>query len=207
MQMVCRWVKLAPIDGVPRSPNCRQGVGMARTSDASGPRRLAVYNDVVTLDDLCTGRTRMALIRDMALGELSDRELALRIACDLPTIKAFRALYADEITEVRGALAGQLAIETAGLWIAKRQNRVAEYQSDVEQINAAMRDLITDAEGNVVPMLMATREFDRLLRAKHFAMQAVNSEYGLAEKRGQDNEAPIARYILELPDNIREALS
>jgi hypothetical protein len=172
-----------------------------------GPHRLAVYDEVVVLADLCYGRTRLALIRDMALGELSDRELALRIATDVPTIKAFRALYADEISEVRAALAGKLAIETAGLWISRRQNRVAEYQSDVELITQAMRDMVLDAEGQPIPQLMATREFDRLLRAKHFAMSAVASEYSLSDKKGIDNEAPIARYVLELGDDIGEALS
>ena len=173
----------------------------------SGPRRLAVYNEVVTLEDLCWGRTRLALIRDMALGELTDRELALQISCDLPTIKAFRALYADEVSQVRSALAGQLAIETAGLWIAKRQNRVAEYQSDVELINLAMRDLITGPDGEVVYIAMASREWDRLLRAKHFAMQSVRGEYDLADKRGVDAEAPIARYVLEMGEDISDALS
>jgi hypothetical protein len=173
----------------------------------AGPQRLAVYDEVVTLDDLCWGRTRLALIRDMALGELSDRELSLRITCDLPTIKAFRALYADEITEVRAALAGQLAVETAGLWISHRQNRVAEYQSDVELINQAMRDLVLDAEGNIAYIAMASREYDRLLRAKHFAMQAVKAEYDFSEKKGVDAQAPIARYVLELGDSVDEALS
>lgn len=180
---------------------------MAKDSSGSGPKRLAVYDEVVTLDDLCWGRTRLALIRDMALQEFSDRELALRITCDLPTLKAFRALYADEIAEVRAALAGQLAIETAGLWISQRQNRVAEYQSDVELINQAMRDLITGPDGEIVYIAMASREWDRLLRAKHFAMAAVKAEYEFGEKRGVDAQAPIARYVLELGDSVEEALS
>jgi hypothetical protein len=178
-----------------------------RATDLSGPRRLAVYNNVVTLDDLCLGRTRLAMIRDLALGEYSDGELALQVGCDLSTIKAFRALYANEIVDVRGALAGRLAVETAGLWIAERQNRVAEYQSDVEVINQAMREFITDEKGEVVPVMVSTREFDRMLRAKHFAMQAVNSEYSVSEKRGIDNTAPVARYVLEIGDDIADALS
>lgn len=179
---------------------------MANSSSA-GPRRLAVYDEVVTLDDLCWGRTRLALIRDMAMGELSDRELSLQICCDVSTIKAFRALYQDEIVEVRSALAGKLAIETAGLWVSRRQNRVAEYQSDIELINQAMRDIVEGPNGETVYIAMASREYDRLLRAKHFAMQAVRSEYDLADKRGADQEAPIARYILEMGDEISEAIS
>lgn len=181
---------------------------MARKTGAAGPHRLAVYDEVITLEDLCQGRTRLALCRDMALNELSDRELALRIGVDLPTIKAFRALYSDEISQVSAALAGQLALETAGLWIAQRQNRIAEYQSDVELINQAMRHLITDPDtGEVVLIATASREWDRLLRAKHFAMAAVNAELGLSEKKGIDSQAPIARYVLEIGEDVADALS
>src|SRR5215472_1344319 len=146
---------------------------MARIESSSEPRRLAVYNEAVTLEDLCRGRTRLALIRDMALNELSDRELAMQIGCDVHTIKAFRALYATEISEVVGALAGQLAMETAGLWIAKKQNRVAEIQSDVEMLNSALNWFEHDEEGNVNHLMIATREHDRLLRAKHTALSQV----------------------------------
>lgn len=180
---------------------------MTKVSSSPEPRRLAVYDEAITLEDLCRGRTRYALIRDMALAELSDRELALQIGCDLPTLKAFRALYQTEIAEVVSALAGRLAMETAGLWIAKKANRVAEIQSDVEQINAAMKWFEYDDEGNLAPMLMASREHDRLLRAKHFALSQVASEYSAAEKRSSEDGAPPIRYILEMDEDVSEALS
>lgn len=179
----------------------------AKTGASSGPRRLAVYDDVVTLEDLCRGRTRLALIRDIAMGELSDRELALRITCDLSTIKAFRALFADEIVEVRSALAGQLAIDTAGLWIAKRSNRVMELQSDAEQLDKAMKWLAYGEGGNFSPMVVASREYDRLQRAKAALIAQAEGEYSLSEKRGIESETPITRYVLEMDDEIRELLS
>lgn len=147
------------------------------------------------------------MIRDMAMGELTDRELALRINCELATIKAFRALYTDEIAEVRAALAGQLALDTAGLWISKRANRVAELESDLEIINKAMRELVTDEEGNFWPMMIASREFNRLLSAKHAILSQASNEYALNDKRNSDAERVPTRYILEMEDEIREALS
>lgn len=180
---------------------------MTKISPSPEPRRLAVYDEAITLEDLCRGRTRYALIRDMALAELSDRELALQIGCDLPTLKAFRALYQTEIAEVVSALAGRLAMETAGLWISKKVNRVAEIQSDVEQLNAALKWFEYDDEGNLAPQLMATREHDRLLRAKHFALSQVAGEYSANEKRAGDSDAPPVRYVLEMDDDISEALS
>jgi len=180
---------------------------VTKISSSPEPRRLAVYDEAVTLDDLCRGRTRLALIRDMALNELSDRELALQIGCDLPTLKAFRSLYATEISEVIAGLAGKLAMETAGLWIAKKANRVAELQSDVEQLNAALKWFEYDDEGNLAPMLMASREHDRLLRAKHFALGQAAGEYAAADKRQTASENPPIRYILEMDDDVSEALS
>lgn len=180
---------------------------MEQIQSDSSPRRLAVYDEAVTLEDLCWGRTRLTLIRDMALNELSDRELALQIGCDLNTIKAFRSLYQTEISEVMAAMAGKLAMETAGLWVAKKANRVAEIQSDIETLTAAMKYFEYDDDGNPAPMLVATREHDRLLRAKHFAMAQVAGEYAAADKLSGDASAPPTRYVLEMDDDIREALS
>lgn len=179
----------------------------AKTGKISRPRRLAVYDEVITLEDLCRGRTRLALIRDIALGEFSDRELALRISCDLGTIKAFRVMFADEIVEVRGALAGQLALDTAGLWVAKRANRVMELQSDIEQLDKAMKWLAYDNDGEFNPLFVASRDYDRLQRAKAFALAQVKGEYDLADKRGIESEVPITRYILEMDEEIREMLT
>lgn len=147
------------------------------------------------------------MIRDMALGELSDRELALRINCELSTIKAFRALYADEIAEVVAAMAGQLALDTAGLWISKRANRVAELESDLELVNKAMNDLATDEEGNFWPLMIASREFARLLSAKHSILSQASTEYSLNDKRISDSERVPTRYVLEMDEEIRKDLS
>jgi hypothetical protein len=177
------------------------------SSPPSGPRRLAVYDEAVTLQDLSRGRTRLALISDMAMNELSDRELSLQIGCDVPTLKAFRAIYAREISEAIGALAGHLAVESAGLWTAKKQNRVAEIESDIEIINKAMVDLMFDDNGEFWPLMVASREFDRLRRAKHFALAQVASEYSLAEKQQGTGDPRTTRYIIEMDDDVREALS
>jgi hypothetical protein len=182
-------------------------VSRAESAPPSGPRRLAVYDEAVTLQDLSRGRTRLALIRDMAMNELSDKELAFQIGCDVPTIKAFRAVYATEIAEVTAALAGHLAIESAGLWTSKKANRVAEMQSDVEVLNKAMLQFMYTADGEFYPMAIATREFDRMMRAKHFALAQIASEYALADKAQGTTDPRTTRYIIEMDDDLREALS
>jgi hypothetical protein len=89
------------------------------------------------------GRIRLALIRDLAMGEWSPKELALQMGTSQADIVAFSNTYSDEISEVRAALAGRLAIETSGSWISKKQDRLAEMQGlyeDNELIIRAMRD-------------------------------------------------------------------
>jgi len=53
---------------------------------------------------------------------------------------------------------------------------------------------------------MATREHDRLLRAKHFALGQVAGEYSAAEKRAVGTDTPATRYVLDLDEDVREAL-
>ena len=97
-----------------------------------------------TSASLYKGHERLSLIRDLALGEFSHRELGTRAGLPTADIADFAKEYADEISEVRAALAGQLAIETAGLWITKKQNRLAEYQAEIEEIRDYLATLRND---------------------------------------------------------------
>jgi hypothetical protein len=81
------------------------------------------------------GRRRLALIRDLALGEWTPDHIAEQIGLPADDVRAFAREHEKEIDEVRAALAGHLAIETAGLWITKKQNRIAEYQAEAEEID------------------------------------------------------------------------
>jgi len=98
----------------------------------------------VDLDEIYRGKDRLALIRDIAMNELSTRELAQKTGQTQAAIASFREEHTTEIAEVRAALAGQLAIETAGLWISKKQNRLAEYQAQAEDIRDFLEDLRRD---------------------------------------------------------------
>lgn len=105
----------------------------ATSSRRPGPAR--------ALADIYRGKDRLALISDLAMNELSAREIALREGVKTEDIQRFREEHVTEIAEVRAALAGKLAIETAGLWITKKQNRLAEYQAQVEDIRDFLAEL------------------------------------------------------------------
>jgi hypothetical protein len=104
------------------------------------------------------GWVRARLIRQLALAEATQTELAAEYGCDQSAIALFLKRHKPEVEYQRG----RLADEWAGLWIADKRNRVAEYQSEVERINSAL-DRETDPQ---------------LLRAKVSVMRQVAEELG-----------------------------
>jgi hypothetical protein len=162
-------------------------------------------------EELYRGRTRLALIRDLAMGEWSNKEIASQLGATPEAIAAFAADHADEISEVRAALAGHLAIETAGLWVSKKQNRLAEYQQDIEDcelIVAAMRkQLYGEAEelgvaAETVLGGLGSRRHHNLMKTKLALMKAVADE--LSPRMGvtftpsnEDEDKNTVRYVIE----------
>jgi hypothetical protein len=92
------------------------------------------------------------------MNELSHREIAHREGVTQADIKEFAEEHIMEIAEVRAGLAGQVAIETAGLWITKKQNRLAEYQAEAEEL----RDYLADLRANGVRWSRAHRDMMKL---------------------------------------------
>ena len=76
------------------------------------------------------GWVRHRLIRDIALGEKTGRELAAQYGVSAPAISLFKKRYLLEIEEVRN----NLADEYAGLWVAQKMARIAEYQQAAEKM-------------------------------------------------------------------------
>jgi hypothetical protein len=145
------------------------------------------------------GRVRLALIRDLAMGEWSHAELARQLGCAPGDVAQFAEFHAKEVSEVSAALAGQLAIETSGLWVSKRQNRVAELQSlyeDGEQVLEHLRSLsITDGAG------LGSRRHATIARTQLAILGAVASEYdGKGKPTSGDDGSNVVHYIIEGPE-------
>lgn len=70
------------------------------------------------------------LIRDFALGEKNQTELAAIYGCSRTAIVQFKKRHELEIEEVRN----NLADEYAGVWVADKLNRIREYQNAAEKM-------------------------------------------------------------------------
>jgi hypothetical protein len=166
------------------------------------------------------GKTRMALIRDLAMGEWNDETIARSIGVPTIEITTFRETYETDINEVRQALAGQLAIESAGLWISKKYNRVGELQSDFEDIDLVIdvmrrntreqihtlqsgSDSMVQGDEFDTNLLLGSRRHQNLLRAKISILKAVADEYAPnKQQKDTETEDNSIRYVITQDQSI-----
>lgn len=85
---------------------------------------------VATKGHLERGWVRHRLIREIALGEKRNMDLAAEYGVSSTSISNFKNRYAMEIEEVRN----NLADEYAGLWVAKKVQRINELQQAAEKM-------------------------------------------------------------------------
>lgn len=162
------------------------------------------------ISTLYRGRLRLELIRQLAMGEWSNASIAKQIGVDAKDINDFAEHFEQDIAEVRQALAGQLAIEAAGLWISKKQNRIAELQADVDELNEV---LATMREGNYIPTdndgtNLGSRRHRAIIKSKMDLLAAVADELsprGAGTGAGSAADPNIVHYVIDAGD-IGEAL-
>lgn len=70
------------------------------------------------------------LLRDLALGEMHQGELAEKYGCSRPAISQFKRRHTVAINSIRE----NLADEYAGVWVAKKLDRLRAYQDKAEQM-------------------------------------------------------------------------
>lgn len=174
------------------------------TLPAARGRRGSAISGIATAQtvlDIYQGRSRLALIRDIAMGEWTVQEIAGQLGLPASEIATFSAMFADEISEVRAALAGRLAIDTAGLWVSKRYNRVAEYQNQIEQLE----EDIAAARKRFGP---GSREHINVVRTWAILMSKVADEYLPTRiDRADADNGKVVRYVIEADDYIAGGLS
>lgn len=173
---------------------------------SNGGRRAA--RPRVLVSDIYHGHMRLGLIRDIALGEFSSLELARKLGLDRADIETFEATYMEDIVAVRAALAGRISEEVAGLWVAKKQNRIAELQSDIEDCNRAIAVMRDTPQGEGYDTGLGSRRHTNLARTKLNALVAVANELGPLEKRGDgDKDKNMIHYVIEADDTIQAGLT
>lgn len=104
--------------------------------------------------DLERGWAQARLIRDLATAEKTQVELAAEYGVGQSAISLFGTRHAGEIS----ALKARIEDEWAALWAADKFNRVAELQSDIEDIGKGADE--------------------KLLRVKHAALRQIAEELG-----------------------------
>jgi hypothetical protein len=133
-------------------------------------------------------RIRIALIRDLAEGKLTQRKLAAKYDCSQPGIAQFKTRHLAEIEEMKANLEDKLA----GLWIADKTKRIAAYQTSVEiadqEIARALDGRLTELQKVRTPdgddvyehevIVDISDVIGRLERARHRALRSVAEERG-----------------------------
>jgi hypothetical protein len=106
------------------------------------------------------GEERHALVEDLALGDLTQADLATKFERHPQTIAQFSARNAAEIAGRRRALQGELATETDHLWVADKTARIAWRQKLAEDLDGYLSDPDLDRRLRV----RYVREINSLLR-------------------------------------------
>jgi hypothetical protein len=135
-----------------------------------------------------SGRHRLSLIREIATSEMSFAEIAARREVDEADVLAFAKKYADDIAEVKRATTGAMSLEVAGLWVTKRENRLAEMQRDLELLERKIRDMLRTGQDE-------PRDLALLVRSRLDAMRAAASE--LSHTTASD-DADRTAYVIEV---------
>lgn len=122
---------------------------------------------------LSRGHIKWKLIQELARQDKTQRALAREYDVAHSSITEFKQRHAAEIAEVRADLEN----EFAGLWIAQKTQRLAEYQTDAEEIGDARVQAIVGHDEDGEP-ITAEKVDAALIRAKHAALRAAAEELG-----------------------------
>ena len=156
------------------------------------------------------GWKRTWLIGQVARSEGTDSSLAIALDCSPSSIRAFRLRHAAEIEALRTEMSDQIS----RLWIADKLNRLAEMQTDVEDINSVIagkldaytptpyNPLDPASDGASTPA--AIEDLPAWLRTKAMVLRAAADELGQIPHRVQMRiDGGVVTYKIENVDMDR----
>lgn len=131
------------------------------------------------------GYRRLEVIRLLASG-MSAVEVAVRYNVPASAMTAWQDENLHEIDMVRKDIDSPFA----GLWISKKEYRLAELQEDLQELNVRLARATDDVD------------FVRLIRAKHRALYQAADEMGQLPTKAQPvKEGNALHYVIEgLPE-------
>lgn len=115
----------------------------------------------------------MKIVRLLALGEMTQAEIARRYDVSTASLTSFKQRHEARIAEVREHLDDQFA----GITYADKANRVVELSNDVAAIADMLADPETAARSGV--------QYAEMVRAKQSALRAISEELGQLPSRMQ----------------------
>jgi hypothetical protein len=140
------------------------------------------------------------------MGEWSHESLSTATGVSREEIAAFADEHATAIAEVRQALAGQLQRETAGLWITKKQFRIAELQGMYEMNQEALEEIEEmDAKRAAIGWSRARKD---LFKTQMDLLRQVADELGAFPQRAQQpaRTGQTVHYVIETDAEDVEAM-
>lgn len=122
---------------------------------------------------------KLALMRELAEGQHSQRDLAAKYGVTHGAISQFKSKHATQIAQIQATFED----EFASLWISNKANRIFQYQQQVELINDRL-------EQNPADPRLGT-----LLRYAQAALDAVAKEMGAYTTKIESNDR--VSYVVE----------
>jgi hypothetical protein len=113
------------------------------------------------------GHQERMLKLDLAKGDLSQEKLGKKYGVTGPAIHHFKERHLDAIMEIKAQLDNGVREEVAGLWIADKGNRIAEYQRQMDLLAEQLED------GSLEPS-----DFRGAMKVQQQALRNVAEELG-----------------------------
>ena len=145
------------------------------------------------------GHARMSLMRDLALGEKSDPAICRTYGLRLSELPTFTAAYADEIAEIAQAIQGASDTALAGLWITRRQNRLAEMQADIDDLNVTIEQFRED-DGRLIIAFSGGKNYQSILRTKLAILKSAAEEIDGPRRHAEPEDSGNVHYVIEADD-------
>jgi hypothetical protein len=142
---------------------------------------------------------RLCLMRDIAIGEKSDPAMCQTYGLSASDLPRFAAEYADEIADIAQAIQGAADQALAGLWVTRRQNRLAEIQSDIDDVNATIQEMREEG-GRLILQFALGKSYQSLLRTKLAMLKGAAEEVDGPRHRDEPEAANAVHYVIEADD-------
>ena len=131
------------------------------------------------------------LIQDLAVGDMSHADLAEKYEVATQTITNFASRKKHRIAEV----AQNQVDELVGLWVARKELRVATYQAEIERNLELINDMVDSLMHFPIPP-----ETDKITRLQAVILKALKDvavEAGQVRAAGDQDDRPVVRHIIE----------